>query len=115
MNGLLEVLRIAGKFVVGCLVQSSFGKARGLRFGNMPVGRLLQGGNDGWLKKNQDHGLDMAERRGMVQLLSCSLPMFRCILRNWVGWTSGRLWTLRERVVGPELVRRCFHCVFHIE
>jgi len=81
------------QFVVGCLVQSNFGKARDLRFGSVPLGRLFQKENDRRLMENQEQGLDMAERKkdgSIIVVLATDAPLHptqlgRLVKRATVG------------------------------
>jgi len=81
------------QFVVGCLVQSNFGKARDLRFGSVPVGRLFQQEDEARQKTNLEQGVDLANRKkdgSIIVVLATDAPLHptqlaRLVKRATVG------------------------------
>ena len=80
------------QFVVGCLVQSNFGKARNLMFRSVPVGRLFQEDNDAELNE--------AERKkdgSIIVVLATDAPLHptqlgRLVKRATVGVARAGGW-----------------------
>ncbi|KAK5943048.1 hypothetical protein PMZ80_004053 [Knufia obscura] len=80
-------------FVVGCLVQSNFGKKRNLRFGGVPVGRLFMEEDE--RKEKEKKGLegDLEERKkdgSIIVVLATDAPLHptqlgRLVKRATVG------------------------------
>lgn len=92
---LIDAVVRGGKkqFVVGCLVQSNFGKARDLRFGSVPVGRLFQEEDEKTQKGAREEAVDVEERTkdgSIIVVLATDAPLHptqlgRLVKRATVG------------------------------